>query len=81
MPQDALECSSSAARLGFAGAFRRSELSRDVADLTETRLPAADVGAATKAVELLRLIHGACTGRRPCTTHGLLLTGNPTDAS
>ena len=43
-----LECSSSAARLGFAGAFRRSELSRDVADLTETRLPAADVGAATK---------------------------------
>jgi hypothetical protein len=46
-----------AARLGFAGAFRRSELSRDVADLTETRLPAADVGAATKAVELLRLIH------------------------
>ena len=31
-----------AARLGFAGAFRRCELGRDVADLTETRMPAAD---------------------------------------
>jgi len=31
-----------AARLGLAGAFRRSELSRDVADLTEMRMPAAD---------------------------------------
>ena len=40
----------------------------------------ADRCAATKAVELLRLIHGACTGRRPWTTHGLLLTGKPTDA-